>query len=409
MSKDLLLVRQGGGCPHLIVEEIPQVGEDQRTLITKASVAGSNLARVYANLGSSNQYTDPKDPASFASQYVIPPSGLHSQARLQASEKGPYHIRGCVSDSGASVDANVLHIRGSQETITVRLPTGRRVTTKEVVEFLAEKLDTLLVFEERGSVVFLDAAEIGKRSQVLVHGRGAEAIGFRNQKAARGRRVFPGWELVKGDTLQTRYGEESVMSARYFRFRSPLRMNPLVRVTYPTVGSRCPRCGGTFVENDVQFDLAGELVFIENEDLLYQSALKILLTEKGTNPYHPEYGTSLMTRVGSKAVGAVAQQLREDVLFALERVRQKQQAQARSQRVSLREQLYAINSVDVGPHNNDPTALRVDVVVTNASGEPISLNISFAVPGSVALAGSNGVSLGLTGLTQQQQQDIFRR
>lgn len=406
MSKDLLLGRR---CPHLVIEESVTLGADFRSLPTKAPVAGSQLARVYANVTSQVSNTSPETGADFATRYIIPPSGLHSQARIKGSTAGPFRIRGCASENGLTVDTNVVTISGSGETATFRLPTGSRVGAETLAKLFRNTLATIAVGVENGRLVLVDTAEIGKRSWIKITGRGAEAIGF-VQKGARGRQVFPGWTLDKGEDLLTNVNFQGTFAqpARYFRFREPVKSNPILKVTYPAPGARCPRCGGTFVENDWQFDLSGDLIFIENEDLLYQAALKILLTERGSNPYHQAYGSNIINRIGSKAVGAVAQQLREDTISALNRMRTLQRGQARYQQVSLREQVYAINSVDVYPHNNDPTAYRVDVVLTNASGRPVVLNVVFTVPGAEALAGTNGLSLGVSGLTIEQQQNLIR-
>ena len=65
------------------------------------------------------------------------------------------------------------------------------------------------------------------------------------------------------------------------------------------------------------------------------------------------------------------------------------------QNVGLREMLYKVLSVSVQSSPSDPTIMTCSVVVSNMSNKPISLNITFSVPGVVALAGSNGKSLGL--------------
>lgn len=407
MSKDL---RLGKRCPHLIIEESVTLGPDLRTITTKAPVAGSNLARVYANTTSTISDNKATTGSDFATRYIIPPSGLHSQARLKGAKAGPFRILGCVSENGASVDSNVVTITGSNETATFRLPTGTRVPAARIAGVLQEGLSTIVVGVEKGHLVLIDTANIGRQSRVKITGRGAEAIGFTLQKAARGRQVFPGWQLVKGEDLlvNLNFPGNFAQPARYFAFKEQVKSNPILKVTYPAPASRCPRCAGTRIENDWQFDISGEPIFIEDENLLNQAALKIILTERGSNPYHPEYGSSLINRIGSKVVGAVTQQLREDVLAALNQMRIQQREQARYQRVSPKERLYSINAVEVTPHENDPTAFRVFVVVQNASGEPVDLDIVFAVPGSVALAGSNGQSLGLSGLTREQQQNIFR-
>ena len=108
---------------------------------------------------------------------------------------------------------------------------------------------------------------------------------------------------------------------------------------------------------------------------------------------------------------SLAQAIHEDVRTALGRMQALQKQQAKYQRVSLKERLYAIMSVEVLPHETDQTAFLVDVVVSNGTGEPVRLTIVFSVPGAVALAGTNNLTLGLdtTGLTVEESRRVFTR
>jgi phage baseplate assembly protein W len=136
------------------------------------------------------------------------------------------------------------------------------------------------------------------------------------------------------------------------------------------------------------------MVLIENENLLYQAALKILLTDRGSNTFHPWYGTYLRSRIGSKALAGVASLINEDVRRALRRIQTMQEQKAKYQAVSFKERMYSILSVNVLPHKQDPTTYMIDVVVQNAASTPIDLSIVFTVPEVVAMMGSNGLTLG---------------
>lgn len=386
MSKDIQLGHQ---CPHLVIEEPVALGSDRRSLIPTAPIGNTTLIRILAN-----------------NTYYIPPSGLFSQAILTGSLSGPFTIEGCVSEGGATVDANVLTVESSTETKTFRLPIGSRVPTDTLVRLFRSTFTDIVVANENGHLLFTDVARIGQESRIKISGRAAASIGFGSQRAARGRQLYPGWGLEKRlDTLPmvNRNGQVST-HARYPKFVGNVRLNPTFKVTYAASSERCPRCLGTFVENDWRFDVEGEAITIENENLLYQAALKILLTDRGSNPYHPAYGSRLRTRIGAKAVGSVATLIREDVLTALQRMQALQKEQARWQGVTLQERLATIRSVHVLPHNADPTTFLVDVVMSNNSGTPVQLSVVFSVPGAVALAGSNNLSLGLepTGLSSAE-------
>lgn len=364
-------------CPHLIVEDGVVLGSDRRSLPTHSPVASSGIVRVLAN-----------------DEFFIPSAGLYSQAQITGAISGPFVIRRCDES---------LTVTGSAETKTVMLPVGASVDPAKVVAILVNALTTVAVEIDRGHIVLTDLATIGQSSRIFVTGPAAASLGFEQQHGARGAVVYPGWELfdvgpafgplATSNTSASR--SASALTFKYPRFREPLRQNPRLKVTYVTNSSQCLRCQGTLIENDYRFSIQGDPITIVDENLLYQAALKIILTRVRSNPYHTYYGSALTSRVGAKAIGAVTSLLTEDVQTALSTMQRLQLAQAKYQQVSAKERLYAVTSVHVAPSADDPTAFLVDVVVTNASGTPVAISIVFTVPGVTALTGSNGMSLGL--------------
>ena len=142
------------------------------------------------------------------------------------------------------------------------------------------------------------------------------------------------------------------------------------------------------MENDYRHkDSDGDTFMVRNEDLLYQSALKLLLTDLGSNPYHPELGTNIRMRIGSKSVGAVAASISAEIQRTLDRLQTLQTYQGKFQEVTWREQLYEITSITTVPHVSDPTMFRAAVSVRNASGRPINLTIVYAAPGTASQVG----------------------
>jgi len=141
------------------------------------------------------------------------------------------------------------------------------------------------------------------------------------------------------------------------------------------------------VENDYRFDSQGLVLVVENENLLHQAALKILLTGKGSNPFHKWYGTTLRSRIGAKAIGVVAGLINEDVRRALESMQRLQVSQSKYQSVSYKERLASIQSVRTYPLDTDPTAFMIEVLVVNASREPVNVTTVFTVPDVITLDG----------------------
>ena len=358
-----------------MVEEPVTLGSDGTSLITRAPVSNSNSVRILVN-----------------DSLYVPPSGLGSQATL-FSGSGPFRIRPCLGLNGP--DSNVLTVQTSGGSATVRLPTGDFIGADRIAEFLrVSPVGELCLVRTKGSSLSLsDPNSSGRESLVAVFGGAVQHLNF-TQRSVRGKVVYPPWRLVaREEVYPTSSGNVVLVPARYPQFVSPIPGNPEFKVTYGSMPERCPRCQSSYVENDYRFDFAGEVITIVNEDLLYQACLKMVLTSKGSNPFHAGYGSSVMNRIGSKSTLATAAALKEDVTSALKKVQSLQSGQRKFQQVTDKERLYRILNVEVAP-SEDPTVFFISVVVSNGSGQPVSINITYSAPGAVALAGSNGTSLG---------------
>jgi len=338
------------------------------SLYTRQPIAAMGQVRILAN-----------------DDFFIPREGVLSAAILSSSVSGPFDIQ-------SGQDTLTVEASSGTATLSFGVASLSRLTTDRVVQIIKRAgWDHVSVSNEKGYLVFVDAEKVGPSAFVKVSGTAAAPLGFGSpcssarQWAAYGRQVYPGWDLFE------RY--DTSITNRYPRFRSPMRKNPMLKVTYSMPVQRCLRCRTTFVENDYRFDAHGNMILIQNEDLLYQAALKILLTKQGSNTYYPWYGTTINERIGSKALSGVSSVLSEDVRKTLAQMQALQTQQAKYQQVTFKERLYSVLSVDVKRHSQDVTAYLIEVTVQNASGEPVSLNIVYTVPEVVALMGSNGLML----------------
>ncbi len=358
MSVDIRLAHP---CPHLILEDPVALSSDRRSLRTSSPVASAGATRILVN-----------------DAFFVPSAGLYDPATLTGSVRGPYRVPACdrtltveTSTGGATVDL-------------VPGPDGM-VHPVAVARALTAVVPGASVGVVDGALSVTDAGSVGPASFVRVSGAGAPWVGFRVQRGAVGRTVYPGWDVV---------GEPSSPAGRYPVFREQLRNNASFKVSYSTYPVRCRRCAGTFVENDWEYDLQGDALVVANEDLLVQEVLKIILTRTGSNAYFPTYGTGIVDSIGRKAVSTTASDIKTQVHDALRVVTLSQRAQAKFQQLTLEERLYTVNSVDVTQSVEDPTVFLVDVTVTNASARPVQVSIVYTAPGAVALAGTNGLSLG---------------
>ena len=366
MALDFQLAHQ---CPHLTLEEVVTLASDRRSLQILQPVATSNLVRIMVN-----------------NEFLVPRGGLLSPAQLFSGVSGPFDI---------TEGNDVLEIRSSAgtETVSFGVTGTERLTTDEVIRRMQKANFTVSLVENvNGFLVLTDINTLGPDSSLRVGGTAVRSFGWGNPYcgtpgpyATRGKLLYPGWSLAsRPDTITNRFP----------KFDAPVRTTPMFKVSYATVSNRCRRCRATFVENDYRFDITGQGILIGNEDLLVQASLKILLTDRGSNPYHLWYGTRLRSRIGSKALGNTVAVLSEDVRTALANYQAVQREQGKYQEITLKERLFQVLDVQVFPHSEDPTTFMINVTVQNSSSEPISLSIVFTVPGVVAIMGSNGLTLG---------------
>lgn len=376
MSYDFQL---GHECRHLTIEEVVPLGDDRRSLSTRQPVSSGNMVRVTAN-----------------NNVNIPREGRFSAAVLTAAKSGPYSIDKC---------AKTLTISNRTTTVAdIVLPVGVRIPTERIVTVLNAALMNAgakaLVESQDGILVLRDQLELGPSSRITVSGNAAPALGLNFQTRARGRQVYPSWEMAEMATTTNLVALNNlkVVTTRFPKFTQPIQGNPVFKVSYATYIQRCRRCRATGIENDIRLAVSGEPLIVRNEDLLNQEVLKMVITRKGSNPFHPRIGTHLMDRIGSKAVGAVQMSINEDVTRAVTFFQRLQTQKGKLQEIALKERLYSIISVTTNPGANDPTVFQTNIVAQNASGEPVSISTVFAAPGSAALVGTNGLSLGLAPL-----------
>jgi phage baseplate assembly protein W len=365
------------GCPHLTIEEEVALGSDRRELRTRQPVASSSRIRITAN-----------------DEVSIPREGLFTRAQVTGSGSGPFRI---LKNEETFTVAN-----RTQTVADIVLPIGSRITADRVVALLDAAIRNagarILAENVNGFIRLTDYSEEGLTSQIRVSGSVATALGFVGQIRSRGRQVYPAWEYAERTVVNTTTSVAvRYVASRFPKFVQPVRGNPVFKVSYTTYQQHCRRCQGFGIENDYRVAASGEPMMVQNEDLLNQGVLKILSTIKGSNSFHPEYGTQLLTRIGNKALGAGATTINEDVVVALNIFQRYQTIAGRYQEITPRERLASLISVNTSPSDFDPTVFEVQIVAANAANVPVVITTVFAAPGTAALAGSNGLSLGLEG------------
>lgn len=368
MSFDIQLAHP---CPHRAVEEKVDISSDRRIISTSQPIAGGSTLTLYAN------------------DTIIPRGGLYSSATLRSRIAGPFFI---------SKHKNKLIISSTKDHIEIDLPVSSfnsRLSVQNLASEIRKKAKSILAEVDNGYLVLTDLSTIGTQSVIQVLGSAKDSLGYDRQNTARGQQIYPGWDLYAPPNLVNSF--DDITLYRGVKFRYPIRSNPYFRISYQTYREKCKRCQSSNVENDYRFGSKGNTLVIENENLLYQSAVKILLTDKGSNPFFKGYGTNLRARIGSKAVGFISQSISQEVRSALAKFQQYQSTQSNYQEVSLKERLYSVVSVEVFQVENDPTTFIVDVVIQTAGGSPIQLDVVFTTPSTVGRLVQNGIPLSQIG------------
>lgn len=368
MSFDIQLAHP---CPHRALEEKVTLDSDRVIVTTAQPIASGSTISLYAN------------------DTLIPRGGLYSSAVLKSRIAGPFFI---------PKYENKLIISSTEDHIEIDLPissANERLTVDQIAFLIRQKAKSVLVENDNGHIILTDLARVGTQSVIQVLGRAKDHCGFDRQNTARGKQIYPSWDLYAPPNLVNQF--DQFLLYRGIKFNSPIKSNPFFRISYNTYRERCKRCQSSNIENDYRFGSSGDLLVIENENLLYQSAIKMLLTDSGSNPFFKAYGTNLRARIGAKAVGYISASISQEVRSSLARLQGYQAEQAKYQGMSLRERLYSVLSVEVYQMENDPTTFIIDVVVQNASSQTIQLDVVFTTPSTVGRLVQNGIPLSQIG------------
>lgn len=343
MSKDLQIAH---ACPHVIRYERAFL-DNGKFITTSSQILGDTLLTLRRD------------------GVELPADGLFREASVTAPLKGPYRIKTGKSDLSIRLQDGTLY--------EVSIP-PKIYSVKVLVDFLSGKFGQVTVEEENLALKFTDNQRgVG----FTLFGGAMESLGFTLTKVrAKAKRIAPPWKLRKEP-----YG------GYLLAFEEPLEPEGLLDISYSTSKTQCRRCNATGVENDFRLNADGDLAQVAGYDLLYQIIAKSLLTVQGSNPYHPWYGSSAMKLIGKKVSSALPSLLRQSVKETLDKMQSLQREQMKIQGVSNEERILSLENVSVERIGNDETAVLCTVSVRAASGKPVSINIIFAVPGSIPLDG----------------------
>lgn len=195
----------------------------------------------------------------------------------------------------------------------------------------------------------------------------------RRVAAAKSLQVKKNGFVILPDSLEFGYVvEEPTPGVKRIVFKKPIKStNDFFELTYITVVGDCPKCNGSSYLFDYAVDALGRAVLVKDNEKLLQDVSKGVLTIKGTNPYHPWYGTILDTLIGSKVADFERLKLiiSQDVQELFNNIKDLQIQQVEVQDVTDKErveQLISVNTVRPDPSN--PTLVTVSITYRNRAG-----------------------------------------
>jgi hypothetical protein len=333
MTQDLKLRHV---CPHRIHLEWIALEEDFMSLSVSKPIASKSSVDVYVN-----------------GVRVDPDRGVLMPAKLKITQAPVTIIDGVNDRIALRVD--------QQDRIVVNLAPGRYATGQDAIAHVqiegvvvsAGGISTMTLGPQAS--LFLDAVTAREKA-------GHQTLGVSARRFIRGTEEMPGYGVV----------EDPVTLRSRIVFRSEIRsLNPICEVSYTTVRSFCPRCVGLGVEDDVRYNNRGDFLFVRNSALLLQEAEKMILTQAGSNVFHPHYGSRILDQIGSKRVGANSVMegfITSEAARVMERYRETKLFQERYQPVTDLEMIDRVVSIRVVPVVQDPTSVILRIELRSRAG-----------------------------------------
>lgn len=179
--------------------------------------------------------------------------------------------------------------------------------------------------------------------------------------------------LIQPDSPEFGYFvEELAPGVKQVVFKKPIKsQNDFFELTYITVVEDCPKCEGTSFYFDFSIDELGRVVLIEGDAKLTQDVVKGTLTIKGSNPYHPWYGTILDTLIGTKIADFEKLKLliSQDVQELFSNIKDLQIQQSEVQDISDNERIEQLISIQSArPDSANPSFVTVSITYRNRAG-----------------------------------------
>lgn len=344
-------------CPHDVIEEALFVAGDRQIVRPLRPIASAASVKLRLN-----GITE------------IPSQGAFVAADAAANKKGPFNV---------VAGSNTLVVQVNEQALqTITINPGQQLSAQQVAKELSLRISGVSVSVSPQGRIHARTQRLGLSATLMFRGQGstlAATLGLPVDRQFRGRQTSPGWSIIKDPNTVER-------GRRIVVFDQPLQgYRNFVELNYSTARSECRRCGGVGVENDWRYNVNGDVIEVHDEALLIQEIQKIVFTVKGTNSFHPWYGTSILDTVGKKlsAAGIVQSFIVTDIREAFKRWQsiKRQQEQVVGQFVTDEEYPFQLLNVSLSPSASDPTVIFVTANISNRSQKrPLQLERGVRLP-----------------------------
>lgn len=360
-------------CPHTVLFENPVVDLNNGFVFFK--VQPSNQSVVLHINGA-----------------VVPNDGLYSTANVKTINVGPYNIESNKSDL-------VIVKVGDDEQQILQLPSGHAVKTSDLVAFLNDRINNVVVSDDGGRITFTaidkdvsfmfvdprwtDRIGAHRNTQTVINTY--KKLGIVPGKVVSGKKLFPGWKLVKDPS-------SPIETDKAIKFDDLLlNNNPTINVSYITTAQNCRRCGGIQIEYDYNV-LDNTYEIVTDTDLLAQEFDKFVIsTNIGSHWKWTWLGSGIQKRIGGKSITSDAMiTLDINQAFSVyQNIKSQQKTKFDFQQVTDAEFPAELSSINSSYYGNDKTAVIVNVSVRSKSKVSVPLRRIVGTNNSFFLGGNS--------------------
>lgn len=151
-----------------------------------------------------------------------------------------------------------------------------------------------------------------------------------------------------------------------------LKPQPVYVMSYYAVSSNCPKCNGSHINNDIDFNNVGKVKEVTGYGKVKQQLVKILLTVIGDNLYDSEYGSQISSSIGQKFTAYITANIQYSIYTAVQHLIKIQQDNL----LPDDETIIELSNIQV-EKTNDVRALKLSISVITADYQEVSTSLKF--------------------------------